>query len=136
MSGLVIDASIAVDWIMEDEGTPAALAARRHVVRFGAVVPAIWRTEVANALLSACRRGRLTFDECKEALADLERIRIEADPETWDRAWPDILDLAEAHHLTVYDAAYLELAARRGLPLATLDQELRKAAVEHRVTLL
>lgn len=136
MSGLVIDASVTIDWLLDDERTPAAVEIRGRVIVEGAVVPPIWRTEVGNALLAASRRGRLTREEGLEALEDLALLPIEPDPEGWDRAWADVYGLAADHRLTVYDASYLEVALRRRLPLATFDGELREAAGRRGVSLL
>ena len=96
----------------------------------GGVVPVIWRLEVANALATIKQRGRMTDEDAAQALSHLSLMPIERDAETWPRAWSDTLGLAEAHRLNVYDAAYLELAQRRGLPPATLDKNCtrRRAA--------
>jgi predicted nucleic acid-binding protein len=98
------------------------------VLGFGATVPVIWRLEVANGLTMIRRRGLMTNDAATRALSSLALMPIEPDGETWPRAWAETGSLADTHRLTVYDAAYLELALRRGLPLATLDKELRGAA--------
>jgi predicted nucleic acid-binding protein len=90
---------------------------------------------VANALLGAERRKRIHPLRRKEALALVAALPIDADLETWDRAWDTILPLAQRFGLTAYDAAYLELAHRTGLPLATLDQDLRAAAIQLGVAL-
>jgi predicted nucleic acid-binding protein len=128
LSGLVVDASVALSWLLKDEGTAIALSIRQRVIKRGAVVPVIWRSEVANGLLAAARRGRLSPEESLQALTDLSSLRIDTDLEGLDRIWNDTYVLAAEHRLTVYDAAYLELAARRALPLATFDVELRDAA--------
>ena len=94
----------------------------------GALVPALWRLEVANSLTMAVRKRRIDPDFRRAALADLVLLDIATDQQTDSYAWTDTLDLADQFQLTVYDAAYLELAQRRGLPLATLDQELGTAA--------
>lgn len=112
-----------------------ALAVRDRVLSRGAVVPVIWRLEVANSLAMIRRRGRMTDEAASRALVDLALMPIEPDAETWQRAWSDTLALADSHRLTVYDAAYLELAIRAGLPLATLDRELRDAAAARGVPL-
>ncbi len=125
---LVVDASVTLAWIMEDEATEHAVAVFDRVAQAGAIVPGHWRLEVANALLMAERRGRASRQDRLDSLRDLAVLPIEADAETWGRAWSDTSFLAETHKLTTYDAAYLELALRRGLPLATLDAELRAAA--------
>lgn len=111
-----------------DEAGKPALDIRDRVLSLGAVVPVIWRLEVANGLAMIRRRGRMTDQDAARALSDLSLMPIEPDAETWWRAWTETSSLADAHRLTVYDAAYLELAMRRRLPLATFDQELARAA--------
>jgi predicted nucleic acid-binding protein len=125
---LVLDASLALAWYLQDEATPATDIVLDRVAQTGAVVPALWRLELANGLQSAVRRGRITAAYREDSLADLGQMRIETDAETDVHAWSATLRLAEKHELTPYDAAYLELAQRRRLPLATLDLELRRVA--------
>ena len=133
---IVVDASIALAWIYPDERDVIADRALDAVVQSSGVVPTIWHLEVANSLTQSIRRGRVTASERDLALADLSRLDIEVDPETHRQAWNVTLALAEQFSLTVYDAAYLELAHRRRLPLASLDKELRAAATEAGVDLL
>ena len=102
----------------------------------GAWVPSLWRLEIANVLEMGVRRGRMDAAFRDATLADLELLPIQTDPDTEKHAWRLTLRLAERHRLTVYDAAYLELAMRRGLPLASLDRELRAAAAVEGVELL
>ena len=102
----------------------------------GAWVPAFWRLEVANVLEMNVRRGRHPAAFRDAALADLAALPIAVDAETDRQAWGATLRLAARHRLTLYDAAYLELAQRRGLPLATLDRELRVAGTAEGVILL
>jgi predicted nucleic acid-binding protein len=94
------------------------------------VVPAHWPLEIANGILMARRRGRVTDFQVREFIEDLAALPIEVQPASAPAAWPEILRLAQKHRLTAYDAAYLELAQRTGLPLATLDGDLRKAALD------
>jgi predicted nucleic acid-binding protein len=94
----------------------------------GAVVPALWRLEIANSLTVAVRRGRIDANFRRAALADLALLDIAIDDQTDVHAWGETLRVARIFKLTVYDAAYLELAQRRNLPLATLDGDLRAAA--------
>lgn len=101
----------------------------------GAVVPSLWRLEVANGLLGAVRRGRLAVERRDALLEALLEMDIAIDAETDLHAWSGTVRLAEAHGLTAYDAAYLELAQRRRLPLATLDAALAQAAREAGVAL-
>jgi predicted nucleic acid-binding protein len=92
------------------------------------VVPALWHLELANVLLQAERRGRIEPGETAARLALIGELPIETDHETVGRAWREILSLARQEKLTTYDATYLELAVRRGLPLSTRDAALRGAA--------
>jgi predicted nucleic acid-binding protein len=125
---LVVDASIALTWCFEDEVTEATEAIGTRVDSEGAVVPDLWRLEVANALLLAERRGRLKRSNMEQRLELLAALPIAIDADTAIRAWTDTLLLARAERLTLYDAAYLELAIRRDVELATLDRDLRRAA--------
>jgi predicted nucleic acid-binding protein len=91
-------------------------------------VPSIWRLEVGNALLVAERRRRCTQADTTAWTRFLQALPISVDDETSTRAWDDVLVLARAQSLSAYDATYLELAVRLGLPLATLDEKLNAAA--------
>ena len=133
---LVIDASLTVSWYFEDETTPATEAILERVSEAGATVPTLWRLEVANALQSAIRRQRITASYRDQSLAELTQMPITIDADTNVYAWTTTLRLAERFALSIYDSAYLELAQRRSLPLATLDAELREAAAALGVTLL
>ncbi|MFZ4406493.1 MAG: type II toxin-antitoxin system VapC family toxin [Paracraurococcus sp.] len=133
---LVLDTSVALSWQFEDEQTPATRAVLAQVTRTGAVVPSLWRLEVASALQTAVRRKRLAQAGRDAAVQDLAMLEIELDIETDIHAWGATLALADRFNLTPYDAAYLELALRRGLPLATLDRALRQAAGASGVALL
>jgi predicted nucleic acid-binding protein len=125
---LVVDASIALTWCFEDEVTEATEAIGTRVDSEGAVVPDLWRLEVANALMLAERRGRLKRSNMEQRLELLAALPIAIDANTASRTWTDTLLLARAERLTLYDAAYLELAIRRDVELATLDRDLRRAA--------
>ncbi len=125
---LVLDASVTVAWCFRDESTPETEAILDQVWSHSATVPAIWKLEVANALQSAVRRGRITNDYRDKSLRDFERMPISADSDTDVHAWGTTVRLSDEFRLTVYDAAYLELAIRTRLPLATLDADLRRAA--------
>lgn len=102
----------------------------------GAIVPELWRIEVANSLNVGIRRHRITKGNRVGILADLEALPILIDNETRNRTWGETLALADMHNLTLYDATYLELALRLSLPLATLDEDLRAAARQEGVQLL
>lgn len=101
--------------------------------RNGAVVPGIWWYELRNALVVNERRGRIGAEDLRASLADLAEMRISFDT---DHDGAVVLDLAGRNGLSVYDAAYVEVAARRALPLASLDSRLRQAAAASRVALL
>lgn len=123
----VLDCSLTVAWFFDDEANAYALAVEDSLAAASAVVPSHWPLEVANALLMGERRKRTTEAKVTTFLGLLQSLPIAADDETMNRAWQESLGLARTHQLSVYDAAYLELALRRGLPLATLDQALRAA---------
>lgn len=124
----MLDGSAALAWCFEDERTPALDALRLRVAEHGAVVPSLWRLEVANGLIAAVRRGRLAAGRRDALLEALLGMDIGIDTETDRHAWSGTVRLAEAHGLTAYDAVYLELAQRRRLPLATVDAALARAA--------
>lgn len=115
---------MAIAWQFEDEATPAADEALARTVSDGAVVPTIWRLEVANTLRMALRRKRCDEAFVEAAIDRLEGLPIEDDDETSLHAWARTSALARDEGLTVYDATYLELALRRKLPLATGDKAL------------
>jgi predicted nucleic acid-binding protein len=124
---VVIDSSIVLNWIYADERTDAVTRVLHIVHRDGAWVPLIWRLEVGNALQYGLKRKRLTRAERDDSLIDLAAMNISVDPDTNTYAWSDTLALAESHGLTLYDAAYVELARRRSLPLASLDRDMLAA---------
>lgn len=133
---LVLDSSVTLSWLYSDELTSATQQVFDRVVTNGAWTPSLWRLEVANSLQSAVRRRRISVEFRDAALTDLALLNITIDPDTDTFAWSATLRLAERCGLTLYDAAYLELAQRLELPLATLNQELCAAASELGVTLL
>jgi len=133
---LVIDSSITLAWFFADERSDAADTVLRQVTESGAVAPSLWRLEVANALQMAVRRNRINMNFRDASLVDLRALAVTIDGETDHHAWTTTLHLAEQYRLTLYDAAYLELAQRLNLPLATLDQELRAAGGAIGITLL
>lgn len=133
---LVLDSSATLAWAYADETTPAIREVFELLGENGAWVPSIWRLEVANVLEMGARRGRYGIAFRDAMLADLALLPINVDAETERQAWGATLRLAERHRLTLYDAAYLELAQRRGLPMATLDGDLRAACGVESVTLL
>ena len=128
MSDLVLDASLALQWFLVDEADRKySLSVLSSLSEKQAVVPLLWFYEVGNGLLMAYRRKRIAQDQIDGFLTRLKRLPIEAAPQ----APMEILDLpalAQTHSLTNYDAAYLSLAPRLRLPLATSDAALRQAA--------
>jgi predicted nucleic acid-binding protein len=125
---IVIDASIALSWCFEDEASPETDALADRVAIEGGIVPALWHVEVTNVLLQAEKRGRISAYEVGAKLEMFGDLLIETDYESVGRAWRETLLFARFHKLTSYDATYLELAIRRGVPLATLDKALAAAA--------
>lgn len=132
----VVDASITLNWLLDDQQTTASDQLLDMVASNGAIVPSLWRLEIANALQAAVRRNRIDLTFRDAAIQRLQRLPIEVDPETDTQAWTATLHLSDRHGITVYDAAYLELALRRGVPLATRDQDLANAAVDSGITVL
>ncbi|MGH7063218.1 MAG: type II toxin-antitoxin system VapC family toxin [Stellaceae bacterium] len=124
---LVLDSSAALAWIYADETTEAVRRIFEIVAEDGALVPGLWRLEVANSLTVAVRRNRINAEFRNAALADLALLDIRTDPHTDANGWTTTMQFADRFRLTLYDAAYLELAHRRSLPLASLDEELRDA---------
>lgn len=125
----VVDSSVALSWCFEDERTSAALALLERVGETGAVVPQHWAAEVLNGLMMAERRQRVDAERRRQLGVFLRDLPLAVDSETIVRLWGATQRLAERFRLTVYDAIYLELAQRRGVALASLDQELCAAAV-------
>lgn len=136
MAGFVVDASMALSWHFADEETAATLAIEELSDRSTLVVPGHWFAEVGNTLVMGERLGRATMAESVQFIDRLLKLDLEIDEIASDHYWERILPLARAHNLTVYDTLYLELAERRGLPLASLDAELNVAARSVGVPLL
>lgn len=132
----VLDSSVPLAWIYADETTDTVRHVFELLRQHGAWVPGLWRLEVANVLQMGRRRGRHDAAFRDAAFADLTHLPIQVDAETDLQAWGATIELAERQRLTIYDAAYLELAVRRKLPLATLDEDLRRAATAEKVTLI
>ncbi len=133
---VVLDISVALAWFFDDERSEAVDGLLDRVVEDGAVVPVLWKLEIANGLRTAMRRKRIEVGFRDAAIAQLLRLPVQTDFETVNQAWGAVLNLADQFDLTPYDAAYLELARRQSLPLATLDTRLRGAAGEIGVRLL
>lgn len=133
---LVLDSSVTLAWIYSQETTASILQVMEKINDSAAWAPSLWRLEVANILEMGVRKRRHNATFRDDTLADLALLPVNIDPDTDKHAWNSTLKLAERHRLTLYDAAYLELALRRGLPLATLDSELRAAANAEKLVVL
>jgi len=137
LKALVIDGSTALGFLLKDEQDSGAMVALEAIEKGVATfVPAHCRIEAANGLLMAERRNRLTQSDVAEAVSLLDALPLATDTETAAKAGSDTIALARQYGLSLYDAAYLELAMRRGASLATNDIELAKAARAAGVTLL
>ena len=125
----MLDSSATLAWIYGDEVTEGIRQLFDTVADTGAFVPALWRLEVANSLTVAVRRGRIDAEFRQAVLDNLALLDITTDSQTDTHAWAETLRLADRFRLTIYDASYLELAHRRGIPLVTLDEDLSSAAL-------
>lgn len=128
MTAVVVDASLTAAWCFEDEETKYARDILRRAERIQFVVPAIWPLEMVNVLLVNERRKRITPAETARAVTLFNELSIQVDAPHSLQPFGATLLLARAHSLSSYDACYLELALREGLPLATLDEPMRRAA--------
>lgn len=135
-ASFVVDCSMAMAWLFQDEATPKTAALLNRLATETALVPGWWYVEITNVLAMAERRGRIAPAQSDAFVADLGKLAIERDDEAPGRAFTHLLVFCRAHQLTSYDAIYLDLAVRRSLPLATLDQDLRKTAKKLGVPLL
>jgi len=123
---IVMDASICLPWYLLDEASPLSEHLLRRQAWHELWVPPLWRLEMANALVVATRRGRIRPEHRREMMLAVDRLEVRVDD--LPPGVTAIATLAAAHELTAYDASYLELALRRRIPLATLDEGLRHAA--------
>ena len=124
----VVDNSVVMAWCFQDEANPYADAILNNLAKATAVVPPIWPLEVTNVLLVAERKGRLHEADSLRFLSLLSQLPIDVDRSWPERLMKDILSMGRAHNLSSYDASYIELAMRQGLPIATLDRNLLEAA--------
>jgi predicted nucleic acid-binding protein len=131
MTQFVLDNSVAMRWLLaspKKADQSYAETVLESMVDSQALVPHLWHLEATNVLLGAEKRGELNAGEVERFIAQLESLPIQVDPLTAHQAFSRTLSLCRAYKLSSYDAAYLELAIRVGLPIATLDRDLRKAA--------
>ncbi len=136
MTAFVLDASVALAWCFADEASPTTDALLDRLADEEAVAPALWPLEVVHALIMAERRARLSVAGLIRSVKLLQQLAVEIDEEGHHRAFQDLLNLARSERLTLYDAAYLELALRLGVPLASKDTRLRNAAARLGLALL
>jgi predicted nucleic acid-binding protein len=132
---IVLDSSAAIAWVLPDERGQDPGWLHRISSAETAIVPVHWILEVTNVLRMAVKRRRLAPEEPAQVLDRMSQQPIEVDPETIGRGWREIPAIADKYELTTYDAAYLELAMRLELPLATLDADLARAARAAKVPL-
>ena len=132
----VLDASITLAWCFVDESSEMADRVLDRLEGEDALAPAIWPLEVANGLRTAERRGRLELADLAQVRELLTALPVEVDGVPLNTALGEVAGLARQLDLTAYDASYLALAARRGLPLATADDRLRRACAQAGVELV
>jgi predicted nucleic acid-binding protein len=128
MTMIVIDASAAISWCFDDENDAASQKLLERVLANGAIVPSLWHLEVCNSLLIGEIKGRISIDNIIEQFKNFANMPIEVDLQTSEAAWGAIARIAMDYKLTSYDAAYVELAQRHSLDLATRDKAMIKAA--------
>lgn len=133
---LILDCSIVMAWCFADEATPETRAVQDRMIAETAVVPAHWFLEVSNVFAMCEKRKRITATDSDQFLDLLLAFDIQVDDETAGRSFKHLLPLCRKHGLTSYDAAYLDLAMQTQLPLASLDDALRKAAIAEGLTVL
>lgn len=136
MTEFILDASVALSWCFADETTAESSQLLDSLEQSTAIVPGIWPLEIGNILLSAQRKKRISYADMIQFIEMFSDLNIEIDSETTDKSFHEILSLAYTEKLTSYDAAYLELAIRLGLPLATKDKELRQAGIRLGISVL
>lgn len=139
MAVFVLDASVAISWCFPGdptEDTPYSRRVLKELVANDAIVPEIWAFEIANSIfISLSKRKRISAQQASEYLSLLRNLPIRVEPQN---LWANVVleSLSRRHNLTAYDAAYLDLALRTHLSLATLDEPLRQAAAAEGITLL
>lgn len=128
-ASFIIDCSITMAWLFADERTAETESIQERLILESVLVPSHWYLEVANVLVMAEKRKRISAADSTQFVQLLETLDIVSDSELGAETFDILIPLCRSHGLTSYDAAYLDLAMRRQLPLATLDDELRRAAV-------
>ena len=131
MTAFVLDNSVAMRWLLASAKAPDqryAESVLKSLANAEAIVPNLWHLEAANVLLGATNRNEIEVAEVERLTVQLENLPISVDTRTAHQVFGHTISLAKAYRLSSYDAAYLELALREGLPLATLDKNLLRAA--------
>ena len=131
--GFVIDNSVVMTWCFKDQASPYADSLLEALAEAVAYVPSVWPLEVVNVLLAAERKKCISEADSVRFISLLSQLPILVEYESPEKSMKDLLGLARSHNLSSYDASYLDLAMRKGLPLATLDDKLRRAAQSTRV---
>lgn len=132
----VLDASIALSWCFVDEATTYTWELLDRLEEEKAFVPSLWPLEIGNILILAERKKRISYAHVIQSLELMSNLPIQIDEETAQRAFRNTSHLAHVEKITTYDASYLELAMRLGIPLATKDKALSKVAKKLGVSLL
>jgi predicted nucleic acid-binding protein len=127
---IVLDSSVALSWVFQDETSEATDILGRALERVEFVVPEHWPIEIANALVMAVRRNRCSSRNMRHHFDYLFRLRLRISTLSLHQTWHDVVFFAEEYKLTVYDAMYLELAFREKIPLVSLDREIINASQE------
>jgi predicted nucleic acid-binding protein len=129
----VIDNSVVMSWCFRDQANSYSDSVLESLAAAVAYVPAVWPLEVANVLLTAERKKLIHQADSVRFISLLSQLPIVVEYESPEKAMKDLLGLARAHGLSSYDASYLDLAMRKGLPLATLDEKMKQAAASANV---
>jgi len=133
VTSFVLDNSVSMRWLLasnKKSDQDYAENVLKSMASASAFVPNLWHLEASNVLLSAKKRGEITAGEIEKFISQLENLPIQTDSQTAKQAFSRTLGLANTYNLSSYDAAYLELAIREGLPVATLDKDLKKAVIK------
>lgn len=128
MGFAVVDSSFVLNWLFREEGHEAGRPYLKRLTEEFGVSPALWATEVCEGLRSGVARGRVSREDADGMAVRVGALLVTQDEATWAQAWVHARQLAHREGLSVYDAAYLELAVRKSLPILTFDRKLREAA--------
>jgi predicted nucleic acid-binding protein len=133
---IVVDMSVVLAWLFDEQQTPQSLDVLRSVEIEGLLVPPLWWTELENGILSGERRGRVNAEHSAAFVQLVRALPIETDDAPRHRVIDHVLDLGRTHQLTAYDATYIELAQRAHATLCTFDEDMRRCAAALRIELL